>query len=560
MPVVEVPGMGDVEFPDDMTDEQISAAIRKNLQPSAPPVSGPSMGGMGGFNPFARLAERAEEKAGTELGMTRENLKSPMLNALGPLETAWQGVTGVGGAIAGGYAGLGQGLKNLVSPGMPAADRQQQVQDAITYQPRTGAGNAMSRVIGLPGEAWSAGTNKAGEFVADKTGLPSLGAGIKTAGDIAPAVIGARGTPRMAPRQTGGYTPTRMDVPTTEQLKAASREAYGAAKESGVMVPARGYSEALEGIKKMATEEGVDKTLHPKSSAVLARLDEAAGKDLTLQEAETLRKIALDAEDDLNPVTRQPTPDARLAGKIVDELDEKIDALATNAPARALWSRSKRSEMIDRAIHRAEIKAGAHYTQAGMEHALRSEFKQLALNERRMRGLTKEQRAAVEKVAKGGALENVLRNLGKFDPSTGGMAAFTSVGLGAGLSGFTGGASFALPAAGFIAKRRATNMTASNVEKARSSLVGHGLPSVVQPSRGAPTLPSVGQLGAPGGARTAASIRSDIARLQSRAGNLPRGTRPDSPEARMLFQELSVLSEELARAEAASAAGTRAVQ
>jgi hypothetical protein len=554
--VVEVPGFGDVEFPDDMNDEQIAAVIQKNMAPAAPVASGPSIGGMGGFNPMARLAERAEQKAESELGMTRENVKNPLLNALGPLETALQGVTGVGGAIAGGYAGLGQGLKNLVSPGMPAADRMAQVQDAIMYRPRTGMGNAGSRIIGLPGEAWSAGTNKAGEYVTDKTGLPSLGAGIKTAGDIAPAVMGARGTPRMAPRQTGDYTPTRMDVPTTEQLKAASREAYGAAKESGVMVPAKGYSEALDGIKKMATEEGVDKTLHPKSSAVLARLDEASGKDLTLQEAETLRKIALDAEDDLNPVTRQPTPDARLAGKIVDELDEKIDALATNAPARALWSRSKRSEMIDRAIHRAEIRAGAHYTQAGMEHALRQEFKQLALNERRMRGLTKEQRAAVEKVAKGGVLENSLRNIGKFDPTSGGMAAFTSVGLGAGLSGFTGGASFALPAAGFIAKRRATQMTANNVEKARSSLVGHGLPTAAQPSRGVPTLPSAVQPGLSGGPRTAANIRSDIARLQSRAGNLPRGTRPDSPEARMLFQELSRLSEELARAES----GTRAVQ
>jgi hypothetical protein len=28
--VVEVPGMGDVEFPDDMSDDQIAAAIQKN--------------------------------------------------------------------------------------------------------------------------------------------------------------------------------------------------------------------------------------------------------------------------------------------------------------------------------------------------------------------------------------------------------------------------------------------------------------------------------------------------------------------------------------------------
>lgn len=37
MPIVEVPGMGDVEFPDDMSDDQIAAAIKKNLAPSAEP-------------------------------------------------------------------------------------------------------------------------------------------------------------------------------------------------------------------------------------------------------------------------------------------------------------------------------------------------------------------------------------------------------------------------------------------------------------------------------------------------------------------------------------------
>lgn len=35
MPIVEVPGHGDVEFPDDMSDEQIAAAIKKNLTPTS---------------------------------------------------------------------------------------------------------------------------------------------------------------------------------------------------------------------------------------------------------------------------------------------------------------------------------------------------------------------------------------------------------------------------------------------------------------------------------------------------------------------------------------------
>lgn len=38
MPIVEVPGHGDVEFPDDMSDDQIAAAIKKNMAVAAPPA------------------------------------------------------------------------------------------------------------------------------------------------------------------------------------------------------------------------------------------------------------------------------------------------------------------------------------------------------------------------------------------------------------------------------------------------------------------------------------------------------------------------------------------
>lgn len=41
MAIVEVPGMGEVEFPDDMLDADIEAAIRKNLAPAPTPVGPP---------------------------------------------------------------------------------------------------------------------------------------------------------------------------------------------------------------------------------------------------------------------------------------------------------------------------------------------------------------------------------------------------------------------------------------------------------------------------------------------------------------------------------------
>jgi hypothetical protein len=461
---------------DSETEQKAIAAYKRESAPAAPPVQAI---GAGGYNPMlGRLAGATQAGMG-KLGVTPE-METQGFNPAGMLEPFLQAGTGAAGGIAGGLAGILQGGYNAVVPqrfeGPQAADRVRQVQGAMTYQPRTGLGAVASTMIGAPGQAYQAGTNFLGEKATDLTGSPAFGTLIKTAGDVAPMVAGARmSSAPTGPRRTGAYESTKFDVPTTQTLKTASQAAYKAADEAGVIVPVEGYAKSLGNVQTMVTKEGIDPTLHPKSVAVLKRLEEASGKPLTLQEAETLRKIALDAEDDLNPVTRQPTPDARLAGKIVDELDESIDALSVNSPARALWARSRRSQMIDRAIERAEIKAGAQYTQAGMEHALRTEFKQLALNERRMRGLTKDQQAAVRKVAAGGPLENTLRALGKFDPTSSVVAAAGSLGTSALMAPLTGGASAVLPALGFLGKRVATNMTKRNVDKAREALVGRGV-------------------------------------------------------------------------------------
>lgn len=504
--VVEVPGMGDVEFPDGMSDEDIAAAIKKNLASAAPPApTGPQptaeeLGRAAYAASVAQgqgqmLTDRANSSldAGNNvLGIQPDANRGVAANLLGgPLEAAASAASSAALAPVAGLAGLGQGAWNSIVPksmeGMPAADRVRQVQ-GLAYEPRTAVGQGMLNVGTAPLQAYGKATNYLGEKTADITGSPAAGALVKTLGDFAPGAGSARGLLTRAEKPKGEFVSRKNEVPTTEELTAASKQAYKAGKESGVIVPAEGYAQSLGKVRDMVKAEGINSTLHPKSTAVMKVLEESAGKDLTLQEAETLRKIALDAEDDLNPVTRGPTPDARLAGKIVDELDDSVDALSTNSPARALWSRSRRSQMIDQLVHRAEIKAGAHYTQAGMEHALRGEFKQLALNPRRMRGLTAEQRAAIEKVAKGGPVENTLRTIGKFDPTTSVVAAAGSIGTSALMSPLTGGASALLPLAGFVGKRLATAATARNVGKARESLVGRGLlqrPTTLDLSRSA---------------------------------------------------------------------------
>jgi hypothetical protein len=425
-------------------------------------------------SPESKLAEKfAEEGKGPE-----DVAKA----GIGAAEGFTSAATGIPAGLAGGLnmsASLlgGRGVEDSLA-------RMNETQQALTYKPRTPEGEqaseGISEVMGLPGAAGKWAGDKASELGAP----PLLSAALATAPDAIAMLAGGRAAAAERPTRVPFERPKAVElsespknaIPTTAELTKASKEAYAAAKESGVVVPAHEFESTVGKVRDMVTEEGIDPTLHPRSTAVLKRIEQANGKDLTLQEAETLRKIAQDAENDLNPVTRQPTPDARLAGKIVDELDESIDALSVNSPARALWARSRRSQMLDQMEERAAIKAGAHYTQAGMEHALRQEFKQLALNPRRMRGFTDVQREAIKKVAAGGTIENAMRNIGKFDPSAGGMGSLVSLGTGGLVSTVSGPAGIAVPVGGFIAKRIATRMTKNNVAKAREALVGRGMP------------------------------------------------------------------------------------
>lgn len=460
-----------------------------------------------------------------------EQQASPIAGAVKNAHGAmWEPLLSVGSsAIAApvaGFAGIGQSLKNLVSPGMQAGDRVSQVREAMTYQPRTAAGQGMAGAIAYPFEKLARGANAVGNAIAmpdqpgtyispsaGNYGLPAIrqnetganplrsaaGAVANTAIQAAPSLLlKGRGKPAEVPanvprnpsmgRGAGAVPeqavseapavqrPSRLagvpdETPSKEALKAASQAAYKRAEEAGAVISRESFDTAKNAITSMLEKDGLDPTLHPSTTAALKRLRETEGP-VTLEKLETLRRIAKDAQGSNVPA------DKRLAGKIVETIDNYADTLATKdliagspeavgalKEARGLYSRARKSETIQEMIDRAETKAGAHYTQAGMEHALRQEFKTLALNQKRLRMFTKEEQAAIKQIAKGGAWENALRNIGKFDPSSGGMSLFMSTLLAGGGAVPTGGASLLIPVAGFAAKRGATRMTAKKVNQ-----------------------------------------------------------------------------------------------
>jgi hypothetical protein len=421
------------------------------------------------------------------------------MNPSGSTDMA-RGVAGIGeaalslgsGMVAAPVAGL---AGTAVAPfnGQKAADVVTRIQDAMTYQPRTEAGQQATAVATYPFEKLAQAGNAVGERVADATGSPALGAAANTAVQAVPAVL-ARGTLRRgsrsvdrpgtvladkeaaprpaAPAQAGRNAglesvPEKSPVPSIEELQKAKDAAYKKAEETGVVVSRSALNRLKIGLVGDLKKEGLNRKLHPKAAAALEEIVNTKGQ-LTLSEIETLRKIANDAKGSLEPA------DARLGARIVDRIDDfeetlgESDVVSGSAEsatafkeARALNTRLAKSRIIQKLFDDAELQAKANYTIAGMETALRQQFRSLAKNDRKMRGFTPEEKAAIRKVAMGGPVENALRKVGKFAPE-GVISTYGALG-----AAMVNPAFGAIPLAGGLSKIAATKMTMRNARSAQ---------------------------------------------------------------------------------------------
>ncbi len=550
---------------DAVTEQKAIAAYKRETAPIVEPAPAG-----GGYNPFASALTGSGQVGMAELGMTPENVKDPILNALGPLETMGQMGTGLAGAALGGVAGIGQGIYNTLFPdptNTSATDRVSKVQNAIMYQPRTGLGSGMSRVVGLPGEVYGAGTNKLGEVVTDVTGSPVLGAAIKTGGDIAPAFL-SRGSVKSTPKPKGEYIPKVDPIKTTEQLRAEKAALYKASEETGVVIRPESTQKIIDMVRATAKEENLSATrLPPKMKEAVEILEEriANKEPLTLKDADKVRQLFKSAIESTDGTDR-------LLGAVArDKLDEFLenlspaDTLAGNTAeglrllqeARATHRRMKNSEMLDDMEERASVMAEKNYTQAGEEHALRSEFGTLAKNMKAKKKFTPEEWAAIQQVAKPGAFANTMRGVGKFDPARSGMGATLGLGIGGGVGATIGGLAAgpagagagalagqaALGTAANLANRKALGITKKNVANAREVLVGpRGLLSsdkpLVQP-RGLLSQPS----------RSATEIRADLQVLDAEVLRL-KAMGPVADTVRTSVEaEVARLRQELSAAE-----------
>ena len=313
--------------------------------------------------------------------------------------------------------------------------------------------------------AASAPAAAAAQYVGETTESPLLGM-------AAGGSIGALGGIRSRVREV---------APTPEQLRNLSELQYTNATKAGVVVSPESLQAKLPSFNEALKVEGYDPGLHPQLNAVVARLQQETDAPKTLKELETLRRIVK------APTRTFDNPDQqRIAYRLLDEFDDYVDNLkpadlvgaakesktATTAlsKARNLYARSKKSDVMSDILERAEIKAGANFTQSGLENSLRQELKSLALNKKRMAGFTKAEQDAIQAAAKGGNVQNVLRYFGKYAPTSvipAGIGSGIGAGVGAAMGGPVGAAigSAVVPTVGAAARAGATRIGMNRLQE-----------------------------------------------------------------------------------------------
>ena len=361
-----------------------------------------------------------------------------------PLATIASGI--VAEPIAG-LAGIAQAVNPFAEEGA-GARAVEATREALTFQPRTEAGQAGLQAVGETlapvGEAISGAEKALGDAAFELTGSPALAAAATTLPAATMEALGFGIGRRVAKVKTGlkkapGKIPSPAkpsekqvtkalleSAPEVEQIKNASRAIYKEIDELNVVAKPSATRSLVDRVVNTANKQRVNKVLTPKSAeAVRIFKEELKSKQpKTLSDFDDLRKTAQIAASSLDPA------DARIGIAMIDEIDEFLDALPSGAfkgpdaktvgsigarykSARKLWGRARRAEIISEAFSKADLQA------SGFENGIRTQLRSILNNKKRSRFFTKDELSSMRDVVKGDVSTNTLKLIGRLGFSEG---------------------------------------------------------------------------------------------------------------------------------------------
>ena len=302
-------------------------------------------------------------------------------------------------------------------------------------------------------------------------------------GAVLGGILGGGGAAAISPLLSR-LTTQRTSV-TPESLKSAANTAYDFARQQDVLVKPQSFRQFEDSARKIAQDFSMDPMLQPRANRAFERIGDLAGRPVSLNELDNLRKIIGASGESAVASERE------IARRLTNRLDDYVSSIdpAKNVllgkgeaqasidafkEGRKLWSQQAKASRIDELIQRAETSA-PNYSASGLENALRIQFRQVAQSPKQMRRFNKDEQAAIRSVAKGDAITNAMRMAGKFAP----RGIVSGLGL-IGVGSVNPLLAMAAAGVGEVGRRGATARTSRAAESARNLMLS-GQPITQRP-------------------------------------------------------------------------------
>jgi hypothetical protein len=324
----------------------------------------------------------------------------------------------------------------------------------------------------LPGDVQSGKVSVTGEDGRTNPEVIQRSAQLAQAVPMGPAPGGMLARPNVADQALLANTPAKAaSVPSVAELKSAASAGYQSSEVKGLVIKPEAVQSLSQSIVTKLSDAGLDENLAPKTFGILSKLDKAPeGAVVTGDNLQSLRRTLGNAAGSIDPTERLAAKSAMetLDGFLSSIPTESVvagdatKAAQTLGTARANYASAMQAENIDKKAIQAELRAAAANSGQNVANTVRQRMADIILKPAERRGYTPDELAQMEKIVRGGIIDNALRGAGNLLGGGGGMGAVISAGVG----GFaTGGPGAVAPVIGYALKRLGNAMTLRQAEK-----------------------------------------------------------------------------------------------
>ncbi len=257
-------------------------------------------------------------------------------------------------------------------------------------------------------------------------------------------------------------------APSKEALREMADKVYSQLDGMGVTIKKKAYNSLVNDIKSTIKKAGFNRKIQPKIVGVIEELNRYAGKSPSVKELEVLRRVASKAAQSVDK------SEAGMATTIIKKIDgffeniNKSTATGVNARkispvlknARDLWHRSIKNDKVLEMVNVAE-----NY-QSGFESGLRNQATNILRSTKKRKGFNAEEIKALQKISRGGSIENTLKFLSRFGVGEKQQITAIQALMGSGAGGYVGGPAgmVVLPIVGTVSGKLALKMTKNNAK------------------------------------------------------------------------------------------------